>query len=460
MKKPNKQREILLHRKRERKILKRIRLNKTFQGYSSVFNREQTFREAIDRKIIKRFSSPLLDFFVDKNFIQKDKKHGATIKFKSDFSLCSNYENAIESIRDFINAIFSNIGDEIILDFSNCKTADQPALFVLQILRMDFQEELNSLNSRLRVISSQSSIKIIHSKVQEVNKLLFVTGLIPQAELKIEGLMPLTTLGYYKGNTSQKHYSENRKGAIGTNITNYINHCLSVHGYLFTPTGKNQLEGLVSEVLNNAEDHSPFNTYYVTANLLGEMNVDPNANVVGEMNLAFLNFGFSFFEGFEETKTQNIAMYEQMEILYNQVNNSIFSTTFSKENLFTLYALQDGISRLKYEGGSRGNGSMKFINSFFSFGDYEDELKHYHPNLTIHTGGTQLVCDNKYKPFHDGNNVYFISLNSENDLSVLPEKSNLKQLKSAFPGTLLTTRIYLNKEHLRKKISNNGNTDN
>ena len=460
MKKPNKHCEILLQRKRERKRIKRLRLNKSFQGYASVFQREQKFREDNDRKVIQLFKSPLREFFVERGFIGKDDKHDATIKFGSDFSFCRNYEKSIDTIRNFINAVFSNIGSEIVLDFSACDSTDQPALFVLQILRMDFQEQLLSLNNRLHVISAKPNFRTVQSKVQKVNKLLLVTGLLPQAELKIEGLMPLTTTGYYKGSTSQKHYSENRKGVIGTNITNYINSCLSFHGYMFTPTGKANLEGLVSEILNNAEDHSPFNTYYVTANLLGELKKDANDNVVGEMNLSFLNFGYSFYEGFEETKSNNSNVYQQMDDLFNQVNVGLFSAPFTKENLFTLYALQTGMSRLKYSEPSRGNGTMTFITSFFSFGDYEDEQKHYHPNLTILTGGTQLICDNKYKPFQDGNGVYFISLNSENDLAVLPEKSNLKQVRNSFPGTLLTTRIYLNKEHLRKKISNNGNAEN
>ena len=457
MRKTDKQREILLQKKRERKRIRRLRLNRTFKGNSSSFARVQNFHEEIDRKIIERFNSPLLEFFINKKFINKENLHEPIIKFNSDFSLNNNYEISIDIIRNFINAIFSNIGKEIILDFSECEKTDQPALFVLQILRMEFQEQLNSLDRHLHIISAKLAFKVIHSRIQEVNKLLLVIGLIPHAELNIDGLMPLTSLGYFKGSTSQKHYSENRKGAIGTKITNYINNCLSFHGYVFTPLGINYLEGLVSEVLNNAEDHSPFNTYYATANLLGELKKDDNDNVVGEMNLSFLNFGFSFFEGFEESKVNNTQIYQQMEMLCNQVNVGFFSSPFTKENLFTLYALQDGISRLKYAEESRGNGSMKFITSFFSFGDYEDESKHYHPNLSILTGGTQLICDNRYKPFQDENGVYFISLNIENDLSLLPDKNNLKQLRSHFPGTLLTTRIYLNKEHLKKKIGNNGN---
>ena len=189
------------------------------------------------------------------------------------------------------------------------------------------------------------------------------------------------------------------------------------------------------------------------------MKPDGLGSVVGEMNLTFMNFGYSFYEGFEETKSVNSDVYNQMELLYEQVNVSLFGAPFSKENLFTLYALQDGMSRLKFEEESRGTGTMKFINSFFAFGDYEDTKLGYLPNLTILSGSTMLVCDNRFKPFlKDG--VYFLSLNSENDLAKLPEKSNLKPLNQCFPGTLLTAKIYLNQDHLNKKFSGNDPKEN
>lgn len=368
-----------------------------------------------------------------------------------DYSFCTNYDTAIETLRKIIAAIFHNKGKEVVIDFSNCTFVDQPALFVLQIIRLDFQEEFQKLDSRMRVLSSKITYRVLLSKEQKVNKLLFVTGLISQVDLKIDGLMPLTTIGYYKGNRSQKHYSENRKGVIGTRIVAYINHCLSAHGYTFNADGINYLDGLVSEILNNAEDHSAFNTYYATANLLGELKVNGTDSVVGEMNLSFMNFGDSFFEGFEQTKVRNSDVYDQMETLYKQITALKFRSSFSKENLFTLYALQEGMSRLKYEEESRGTGTTKFINSFFAFGDYEDDERDYHPSLVLLSGATQLICDNKYKPFErDG--VFFVSLNSENDLRIPPEKSNLKTLKYYFPGTVLTARIYLNQDHLKKKF--------
>ena len=451
MKKPNKYNELILHRKREKKRRRRGRLNKSFKGTFSIYENEQKIRLQIDRKIWREYNSPLYDFFVKKQFITEEEDSSSHIVMPDDYSFCSNYELAIETIRKIIAAIFHNKGKEIVFDFSNCTFVDQPALFVLQIIRLDFQEEFQKLDSRMRVLSSIITYKVVHSKVEKVNKLLFVTGFVPQVDLKIEGLMPLTTIGYYKGNRSQKHYSENRKGVIGTRIVAYINQCLSAHGYTFNADGINYLDGLVSEILNNAEDHSAFNTYYATANLLGELKSNGTDSVVGEMNLSFMNFGDSFFEGFEETKLKNTDVYNQMDTLYKQVTASKFRNPFSKENLFTLYALQEGMSRLKFEEESRGTGTTKFINSFFAFGDYEDDERDYHPILVLLSGATQLICDNKYKPFErDG--VFFVSLNSEKTLGKPPEKSNLKTLGYYFPGTVLTARIYLNQDHLKRKF--------
>jgi len=460
LKKPDNRREQILHIKRENKRIKRLRFNKYFKGPFSTFDKDQKFKETIDQRTISNHRSKLQDFFLEKAFITGNEKISFEVTIPPDFSFCNNYSGAIKTIQNFIAAINTKTGNEITIDFSNCNTVDQAALFFLQILRMEFYEEYFNLDRNLKVLSCKLTFKIIQSKSETVNKLLLVTGLVSQAELKLDGLMPVDTIGYYRGNKAQKHYAENKKGIIGTRIAKYLNQCLLKHDHCFNPTGLNYLDGLISEVLNNGEDHSPFNTYYVTANMLGEFAPQNNRFVVGEVNLSFLNFGFSFFDGFEQTKTDNFEMYGYMEALYNQVNVSLLGYPFTKENLFTLYALQGGVSRLKNIDESRGNGTMNFINSFFSFGDFEDTSKKYHPDLSIYTGKTQLICDNKFKPFEkDG--VSFISLNRFRDLSKLPEKSNLKNLNYYFPGTLITVKIYLNKEHLTKKLNkNNDNKSN
>lgn len=452
MRKQDKYIVLLLQRKRERKRLKRLRKNRVYSGISSVYLKEQYFRKYVDRRIAENFKFPLYDYFLEKKFIDGKETITEIIPIPEDFSFCKNYDEAIETIQNFTASIFKNVGKEITLDFSKCKYADYTALFVLQILRLEFQEELNKLDKRMSVLSGKGVFKVTNSTHQDVNKLLLMAGLIPQADLKTEGLLPIDTIGYLKGSKSQKHYAENKKGIIATRIVHYINNCLGHHDYTLQQEGINEFGGLISEILNNAEDHSPFNSYYASANFLREPQKDGNTNVVGEINLTFMNFGFSIFEGLEETKVENGALYADLEQIYNTANTSKLFIPFTKENFFTLYALQGGVSRLKFDDESRGSGTVRFISSFFSFGDYEDDVKDYHPSLSLVSGSTQLICDNRYKPIMKGD-VFVLSLNAENDLRKLPEKSNLSSLKHSFPGTIFTVKIYLNKEHINNKIN-------
>jgi hypothetical protein len=171
------------------------------------------------------------------------------------------------------------------------------------------------------------------------------------------------------------------------------------------------------------------------------------------MYLSFLNFGYTIYEGFLETKIDNNNLYNQLKTGCDQIKTK---TNFSDENLFTLYALQDGVSRLKFKDESRGTGTMKFLNCFFEFGDYHDTVKKHSPSLSILSGKTELVCDNKYKPF-EIKGEYFLSLNDDKDLTQPPSSKHLKNLDYSFPGTLLTVRVLLNNEHIRKKILSENN---
>ncbi len=171
-----------------------------------------------------------------------------------------------------------------------------------------------------------------------------------------------------------------------------------------------------------------------------------------------MNWGFSIYEGFEGTKKENYAAYDSISTHYEVMKSQYRSFNFTKENIFTLTALQDGVSRLKYVEKSRGTGTMKFINSFFSFGDYEDPQKGFSPQLTIFSGNTILICDNKYKPF-ERDKIWMLSLNEEKDVTKPPERTHLLHTSDYFPGTMLSVRLFLNKSHITKKISN-GNKNN
>ncbi|MFV8379320.1 hypothetical protein [Flavobacterium sp. LB3R33] len=450
MKSNNKNKFLLVSLKRDRKLLTRKRKDK--KHINDNFTSVQRFRVNYETKVVTNFKSKLFQFLIENRFINGGEEVLGQISIPHMFCLEEYYNETVEIIGQIIVSIWHNIGKSIIIDFSKCDYVGQSALFLLQILRLELQSDFNDLNNRLSVLNSKIDIKILKSKNITVNLNLLLCGYMTvEDEFELEeGVTPINTLGYLKGKKQQKSYLENKKGVNATKIVEYINECLIRNSFELSETGVNDITGMIGEILSNAEDHSPFSTYYVTANYTQILD-NKNDENVGLLNLSFLNFGYSIYEGLLETKNDNSELFDELQ---NGCKILKMKAPFTDENLFTLFALQDGVSRLKYKDESRGTGTMKFINCFFSFGDYQNTNKQQSPRLSILSGNTQLICDNKYKPFLDDNKFY-VSLNDDNDLSLPPNKSHLKDLRYKFPGTLLSVRAFLNKDHISNKISNN-----
>jgi hypothetical protein len=398
LKNSNKNKFLLISLKRERKRLKRKRKDNIHINDNTTSI--QRFRINYETKIITNFKSKLFQFLVDSKFVSGTEDILEEIVIPYKFCLEEHYNETVEKIGEIILSIWENV---------------------------------------------------VKSKDNTVNLNLLLCGFItPDIEFE-DGVTPINSMGFLKGKKEQKSYLENKKGINATIIVKYIDECLRRNSFELSEIGKNDITGMIGEILSNAEDHSPFSSYYVTANYTQISNNEINHNV-GLLNLSFLNFGYSIYEGLLENKIENAELFD---VLRSGCSSIQMKAPFTDDNLFTLFALQDGVSRLKFSDESRGTGTMKFINCFFSFGDYQNNDKKQSPYLSILSGNTQLVCDNKYKPFEQDNKCY-VSLNDENDLSLPPKKSHLKDLKYKFPGTLLSIKAFLNEEHISKKIINNG----
>lgn len=456
MKKLDKDRFLRAQLKKERKRLKRLRSDHFYKNELTPEFKESTFKKGIDNRLIDKFDFSL-NKFLDERGNNPNKSYAKEFKISNVFSLEENYNETILTLALIRKSLLHFLGAKFLIDFSDCKKADFSGLFLLKVILDEYIKELKKLDNKLLIYKSAPEINIQRSKEESVNLKLLANALIRNAQNKSDNFVPVSILNIVTGRKNQKHYAENKKGSAATNIREYINNGLRRHNFELNPKGISFLDGLISEILNNAEDHSLFDKWYAFANLF-ETKVNPTekTDLVGEINLAFLNFGYSIYEGFEETKVDNHVTYGEMNALTESILSTDKGKKFTKENLFTLYALQEGNSRLKYNEDSRGTGTMKFINSFLNIGDYEDVGKGFKPHLLIYSGSSMLICDNKYKPFSiEG--AFYLSLNDENDMTKAPEASHLKTLENRFPGTLLVGKIYLNADHLKKKIESNGN---
>lgn len=380
--------------------------------------------------------------YVDSNLCEK------LIRVPNSFTLTTNYDECLSFFKKLISSYIFGKGS-ITLDFSRCKKSNMSSFSVLEIVNF-YLEEFKARYNQNRYALCDKKILIQRSKKDgKTNKYICAFLGVPLPEKDNDGGQYLR-FPLQRG--IQSTYSHNSKARICNDVVKFVNKSTHEVGVELNPKGKSSIDKLLSEVLGNAEDHSARNSYWhVTGISFKER--QGGVDVV-ELNLCIANIGLSMYEGFEETKQLNYNTYKKCEDLYKE-HTSLFSNKryFEKENLFTLYMLNDGISRLKYKDPSRGNGTTRFLQSFIKLGEFGKTNKRFNSELTIASGHTILKCDNNVGPFFNGT-ALSLSLNLEKDISLLPSPDYLKYYNSYFPGTLLEIHIYLNKDYFKTILKN------
>lgn len=390
---------------------------------------------------LRSLYSLLLRNFRDKGYISKQHICGY-IKAPNSFSFKLNFDDSILFFKQIISTfILSN--KSIIIDFSKCSKVNVSNFIFFDILIKDLLKLQNRYNTySYKKVYRDKVIDIRPSNNEKVQKYLHILGYINSPSLCDGNKGTYLLLGLQKG--KGKNYHENRKAKVCSKIVAFVNNSFRGSNSELRAPGVNAIDNLVSEVLSNAEDHSLKNSeWYVNGITFKEM--QHNVDIV-ELNLSILNIGYSMYEGFEQTKVANKENYKKVEEVYDAQKKLFTSSNkFEKESLYTLHMLQEGISRLKYEKESRGNGTMNFIEAFIVLGSFGAHNQNFKPELNIVSGHTVLICDNKYQPFEE-NGLKKLSLNKEKSLFLLPDREYIKYNKEYFPGTFLECKIYLNKD--------------
>ncbi len=401
-------------------------------------------------------SSGIIRFF-SSNFIRHLERAGyldkactrRIIQVPDEFSFKDDFDGCVRFFRQLLSSFYYGQGD-ITLSFKKCKHSTISAFSLLEVLLRELYRMKKAYNTS-RYTKCSKVITAVHSeKDVKTNKYIHSFLQIKLPDKENDGSR------YYKLKLTdgrQRNYRENPKTRVSSDVVAFINESTLEVGVELNETGKHAIDGLIGEVLGNAEDHSSRGSYwYVDGISFSE--VQHSVEVV-DVNLAILNVGLSMYEGFEETKEKNAKNYSKCQELYD-IHKSQFTITskFERESLFTLYMLNEGISRLKYKDDSRGNGTMRFLESFIALGNFGNFNPKFKGLLNVISGHTVLSCDNDRSVYKDGT-FRKLSLNAEKNLHRLPDKKYLSYNKEYFPGTLLECHIYLNKDHFFKMLSTN-----
>jgi hypothetical protein len=400
----------------------------------------------------------LINFFRTNNQFLKSKSVLSKIQVPTNLSFYDRFSETLLFFERLCSSLYLH-PRSITIDFSDCKLINIASATLMQIIITDFiefQDEYNRKNFK----KLKKKLIFIKSKNLNVIKTLHALNLFSidkEDEKRLLGKKYIP-LGLKVGLKLRKSYYENRKGAICKEFRNFINSCLKQSEIQLNENGENNLDSLISEILGNAEDHSQVIKWYVNGVSFIET---PDSEPVIEVNFAILNFGYSFFEGFEITKNKNHMIYQKMMDLYSlheKLMDGQIVKKFSKEALFTLYSLQEGVSRLKFEDESRGNGTMNFIRAFISLGAFGEKNPKYKARLNIVSGHTLLTCDSDHSPIKE-NSIYLLPLNKNRNIRELPSSEMLHNFNDYFPGTILQVKIFLNKTFFMDLLKKNNGSN-
>jgi hypothetical protein len=407
-----------------------------------------------NRKVAPKGVFPRMNIFVFTNLINFFRKNGfvssqyinKTIVVPKFFSFENNSDDSITFFKLLLSSYLLS-DNSILIDFTNCESVDISNAMLLDIMLKELNIVKRAYNEKYYNYITKS-IRYKESKHIKVNKCLRVFRLIKDVKDVQDG-EGFLYLGLKKGWAKRVSYKENNKGATCKEIREFLNNSLKESNAILNPVGENVIDKLLSEILNNAEDHSIHNEWYVNGVSYKEI-VDGEPII--ELNLGILNLGFSIAEGLSKSKEKNVDTIKEINewyIRHYALMEKKGDICFTKDDLYTLYCLQEGISRLKYEDESRGRGTMNFIRAFITLGSFGEKNPQYKSHLNIISGKTIVNCDNKRKPYRK-ENTFFLSLNKDNDINLLPDKEYLKHTHQKFLGTFLEVKIYLNKTYFKE----------
>lgn len=430
----------------EQKVYRRRRLKRKLKGVSKY---EFSFDS---NSIVQRFYTRFIQQLDKAGYINEKYKRDV-IKAPKMFSFKDDYDGSVTFFKELISS-YLFLEDVIVLDFSKCRKSTIACFTILEVILVNLYDIRDSYNNH-RFSPCIRNITVLHSlKDVKTNKYLhsFLHIKMPDDQIDDSSFLKLNL---QSGRI--RSYWENTKGVVTNNVVEFVNRSAYAAGAILKPKGRNALDGLLTEVIGNAEDHSSKSNFWFVDGISFAENQN-DVDVV-DLNLCIFNLGNSIYEGFEETRVKNIDNYSKCENLYNK-HTKLFNARnhFERESLFTLYILNEGISRIKYEDDSRGNGTMRFLESFITLGSFGEINPKFKCQLNVISGHTILTCDNDIRYYEEGT-FKKLSLNREHDMSKLPDADYLAFYNEKFPGTILECHIYLNKAYFFKILNKNENNN-
>lgn len=435
------------------------RYKKTNNSNSSIndkfSNKKNDFLERFLPENLKYITSVKESPFNLKSIRKEKYETNGRIIIPEMFSILDKPQESYTTLRKLLAALLLENNSYVTLDYINCKSTELSTQILLDIILMDvvrFQKKCKAIDRQKRNLFP--AFGAININDEKVKKLIFSVGSPVNLGIQENDFWDIEKYKLRIHNNKKEKDVEKRmaqKELDTTEMVEYVINSLKRMNKKLTNDKLDDLCIVIGEILINAEEHSTTQYRFSIGYFKEEKD---NENHFGLFRLVILNFGKTIYEKFKSDDCPNKGIVNRMNQLSENYTKKSWlrKGEFEEECLWTLYALQEGVTSISQDSYKRGNGSIRFIDSFFNIkGTHRmDNIS----RMSIVSGRTQIIFDGKYSITEKRNakNEIFkvMTFNQSGDIEEKPDMDCVIYNKYYFPGTMISAKLLLNDDDIKQ----------
>lgn len=405
---------------------------------------KQALNKRISSFLLSDLDSPLnIDLIAGRMYSSQGR-----IRIPANFSVTDNPKESYETLQRIISSLFLEKYDTLIFDYNECHNVELGTQVIQDIILKDYTEFLTWLNRKNKRLLPEftRTFRAEHIYDESVSKMSFSVG--SPVNLKIRELSyddvekSKLRINDEKSFAKLQRTREEETELEITSLGEYVVNSLLKVNRVLTDDEIESLYDVIGEALVNADDHST--TKYRFSIGYFEKRIIENKEV-GVFQLAILNLGRTIYQKFHDPDCPNQKHVERMKQLSDKYTQRqwLMPNKFEEETLWTLYALQDGVTSKKEK---RGSGTISIIESFFKIkgNDNSDSLS----RMMLVSGSACINFDGTYKiqkkEDENGKQMSVMTFNKSGNIEDKPDNKYVYCNDSFFPGTLLSVTLLFN----------------
>lgn len=424
---------------------------RTFEG----FRYANILRKWLPPNIAYLTSCKDSDFYIDFDNvkIRKSKTNGVHL-VPEIFSLIDCPVESYEFIRSVIAALLCEKFDRLVIDYRHCKELSIGAQVFLDIILKDVFEFYKKcvgiplVEKRVGITKKYVGCGDPAHTPEFVRKILFSVGsfaIHTNRKIEFPDIIPYPLCIHNREGTFNRVRAIERKDTDTTALADYVIESLRKMGKSLTIASREDLCIVIGEVLINAEEHATTQHRFSIGYF---QDSNENGKHVGMFRLVIMNFGKTIYEKFSDPNCPNKAIVEKMKMLSAQYTKKKYFSRleFEEETLWTLYALQEGITSVPDQ--KRGHGSIQFIDSFFKLNGRDGKTDE-RSRMTILSGRASITFDNRHRILEKeigGEKIKVMTFNESGSFEDKPDRQNVRYVENYFPGTVISAKIFFDEE--------------